>query len=204
MHLEELAVRWARRAVAGSSDGDLLELAREDLRETRLGVRDAREALELAPRALVGRILGEELRGRLERGGVVLLLLLVHLREAPQELTPLVGILARVEARLERRHHAAPVEAREVHRLEHLRCARAVLAPGHEGLERGHRVRVLRIDLESRRVLVEGAVDLVHPSLEHVAERVMERGLALVRRAGRSDLPLVERRRGPPIARRRA
>ena len=135
LRLEELA-----RALREPRGGrlvrrDLLELAGVHVGEASLGVGDARESFELAPRGLVGRVLREKERGRLERGLVVLGLLLVELRETPQEQPALVGILADVEARLERGHDAPPVEAREVDRLEHLGGARRVLALAHQHLE---------------------------------------------------------------------
>ena len=133
-------VRFASRAVAGSSDVIFSSSA------AKISARRASAFATRASRSSSAQVassvdvLGEELRRRLERGAVVLLLLLVQLRQAPQELPPLVGVLARREARLERRHHAPPVEARQVHRLEHLRGARRVLALAHERLERGDRL----------------------------------------------------------------
>ncbi len=193
LRLEELARALRKPGGGGLVRRDLLELAGVDLGETPLGVGDARESLELSPRALVGRVLCEELRRRLQRGLVVLGLLLVQLREAAQEQPALVRILADVEARLERGHDAPPVEAREVHGLEHLGCARRVLSLPHQRLERCNRLRVLRVDRQRRGVLVERAVDFPGSLLEDCAERVMERRAPFVRRSRRRDLPLVER-----------
>ena len=116
----------------------------------------------------------------------------MHLRETAQKLAPLVRILARVEAGLQGRHHAAPVEASEVHGLEHLGRPGAVVSLLHQRLEGGDRGRVLRVDRQGRRVLVERPVDLVRPLLEHVAERVMQRRLAVAGDARRGDLAVVE------------
>ena len=171
---------------------DLAELRREDLGETALGIGDASQPLELRPRRLIGDVFGQELRGRLQRGPVVLLLLLVELGDPTKELTAIFGIFARIETRLERRHHAAPVEPREVHRFEHLRGARGVRAIGHERLERGHGRRVLRVDFERALVLLERPIDLAQSLLEHHAEAVMERGLPLGGVSWKRDLPLVE------------
>src|SRR5262249_42313923 len=87
---------------------ELLELGREDVRQALLGVRDPREALELGPDALVGEVLGEELRRHLEGLAVVLLLLLLELDEAAEHLAALLRVLARLEAHLEGAHHLAP------------------------------------------------------------------------------------------------
>ena len=192
LRLEELA-----RALREPRSGrlvrrDLLELACIDVGQASLGVGDPRQPLELAPCPLVGRVFREEKRGRLEGGAVVLRLLFVQLREPSQEQAALVGILTHVEPGLERGHHAPPVEARQVHRLEHLGGSRRVLALPHQRLEGRHRLRVPRVDGQRRGVLVEGAVDLPGSLLEDGRERVVQRGAALVGRARRGDLPLVE------------
>ena len=58
----------------------------------------------------------------------------------------------------------------------------------HQGLEGGHRLGMLRIDLEGSGVLVERAVHVRHVLLEDRAQRVMQRRSALVRNALRADL----------------
>ncbi len=190
--LEELAraLRQARgRRLVGR---DLRELSSEDLGEARLRVRDARQPLELAPRRLVGRILGQQQRRGLERRAVVLFLLLVHLPQAPEQLPPLFGVLAGREASLERRHDAPPIQPRQVDGLEHLRRPRAVIGVRHQRLERGDGLRVLRIDRERRGVLVERALHFLRSLLEDLTQRVMKGGLAFARRTRSFDLALVE------------
>src|ERR1700690_1252912 len=50
-----------------------------------------------------------------------------------------------------------------------------------------------RIDGQRGRILVKCAVHFVHPLLENISERVVERRLSLLRRSHSSDLALVER-----------
>src|SRR5262249_59781851 len=96
---------------------DRFELARVDLGEARLGARDLCEALELLPDLLVGEVFVEELRHGLERGAVVLELLLVERGEAAEQVAPLAGVVARGEPRLERKLALRPVRAATGHGL---------------------------------------------------------------------------------------
>jgi hypothetical protein len=198
--LEELAGAPGELRGRRFVGGDLFELGGVGLREAPLRVRDAGEALELRPGRLVGGLLAEQLRGRLERRTVVFLLLLVELRQPPQELLALVGLLAHREARLQRRHDAAPVQPRHVDRLEHRRRASGVLALGHEPLERGDCLGMLRIDRECGRVLVEGTLEFVRSILEHLPEGVVQRRLSFVGYPRCAYLALVERDQVVPSA----
>ena len=150
----------ARRVVAR----ERLELGRVDLGEALLGARDARQPLELLDGVLVREILVEQLGGRLERRAVVLLLLLVELGETREHVAAPVGIDGDVEARLERCHHARPVGAREVHRLEQLRGARAMLRLlrlGEQALELGDGTLVAAFLAERLLELLERALGIV-------------------------------------------
>ena len=141
---------------------DLRELARVDLCETAASVRNTRETLELRPRGLIGDVLGEELGDRLERRLVVLLLLLVELREPPQQRPARVGVLAgRAGEPGARASPCATRRAPEIHRLQRLRGTRRVIVLLHQPFERDDRRLVLRLERERRLVLLERAIDVL-------------------------------------------
>ncbi len=106
------------------------QLGGVDLGEALLGAGHLGEALQLGPHALVVELLVEELGDRLQRGGVVLELLLVEGGEAGEEIAALARILAGGEARGERGLDLGPVGAAQVDRLEHLARAGLVLGIG--------------------------------------------------------------------------
>ncbi len=150
---------------------------------------------------LVGDVLGEELRGRLECCVVVLLLLFVQLRETAQELPALVRVLAHREPRVERLHHATPIELREIDPLEHFGGAPRVRRVLHQRLEGRNGRSVVSVELESRLVLPKRALVVALMGARDLAERVMQRGFLLLTRAG-SDLALVQRDEIVPPLRR--
>jgi hypothetical protein len=142
---------------------DRVELPGVDLRQTRFGARRFREPLELRPGSLVGHVLVQQLRRGFERALVVLGLLFLQVGEPLQKGAAFVGVLARLEPRLDGGHELGEARPLLVDRLEHLRCARAmqrVSAVAEQCFELGDGRRMLAIVLERGLELVERAFDV--------------------------------------------
>ena len=120
-------MRRASLAVRAFVAADSREFWRVDFSEARLGRGYPRQTFELAPGGLVGDVVVQKLGDGFERPLVVLGLLFFQVREALQERTALVGVLARLETGLDRRHELGEARSAQVDRLEHLGGAGALL-----------------------------------------------------------------------------
>jgi hypothetical protein len=147
-----------------------LDLGLVDLGQLLPGGGGGRDAIQLLARAAVGRVFGQRARKRAERVAEVFERDLVQLGHAVQELDPLIARGAVLHLDVVDRDQLRVLVLVAVERLEDLGDLALVLGAREQALERGERLRVVRIALQDLAVDVDRGFGRAHARLAQRAQ----------------------------------